>query len=256
MTTTRQPAGDPRAVFAATGGELLLLILVFVLAGLLVANLPGLLTALGALARAVFGPPTLAPADFRVVVAVLITPLATLLAVLFHRLFARGLDGDRDRGPLPAPAPLAATAGQTLLHLLAALLGSWLLALAMHLVGFPVAEQPLVVEIVAVPRGPEVGILAVSAVALAPLGEELLFRGQLFRRLAARAGLAPAYLASALLFAAVHMNLQGFVVYAWLALVFAHAYVATGRLGAAVAVHLGNNAVTLAFLLYAPQAAP
>jgi membrane protease YdiL (CAAX protease family) len=51
---------------------------------------------------------------------------------------------------------------------------------------------------------------------------------------------------SALLFAAIHLNLQGFVVYAWLGLVFARVYVVTGRLGAAVAVHFGNNAITLA----------
>lgn len=260
----RSAPGGVRTAYAAIGGELLAVLLAFVLAGVFVANIPGLLNALEALARALLGDPSVSPASFRTIVAVTITPLATLLAALLHHRIARALDGD-DPGPaspvvpvvrLPPPAPLLASAGQVVLHLAAAIAGSYLVAVAMHLLGFPVAEQPLVLEIVAVPRGPEVAVLAFSALALAPLGEELLFRRQLFRRLLARVGPAPAFFASSLLFAAVHMNLQGLVVYAWLGLVFARVYAVTGRLGTAVAVHLGNNSVTLAFLLLAPQHAP
>jgi membrane protease YdiL (CAAX protease family) len=258
------PSGGLRAAYAAIGGELLAVLLLFVCAGVFIANIPGLVAGLDALARALLGPPAVAAPEFRKIVAVTVTPLATLLAAFLHHRLARGLDGDAP-GPaspglptagLPPPAPLLASASQTALHLAAAIAGSYVLAVAMHLLGLPVAEQPLVLEIVASPRGPEVAVLAVSALALAPLGEELLFRRQLFRRLQARVGPGPALLASALLFAAVHMNLQGLVVYAWLGLVFARVYAVTGRLGAAVAVHFGNNAVTLAFLLLSPTPAP
>lgn len=245
----------PASPLAATAFEGALALGVFVVAGVVVTALPGLPGAVGWLAERVFGPPTVAPAQFRAILAVTLTPLATILAALLHRRISRALDGDAERGPIPAPAPLLLSTGQVGLHLLLAVLGSYLLAIAMHLLGFPVVEQALVVEITSgSPLRPEVGVLAFSALLLAPLGEELLFRGQLFRRLAARAGLAPALAVSALLFAAIHMNLQGFVVYAWLALVFARVYAVTGRIGAAVAVHLGNNAVTLAFLLFAPHA--
>jgi len=257
-----QPRQGPRPVFAAIGGELLLTVLAFMIAGLLVAAIPSLRAGLEWLVVRAFGPPTLTPAQFRTVVAILLTPIATILAAVLHRWFARLLHDEHGEhgeptSPLPPPAPLLTTLGQIGLHLLLAVLGSYVLAITMHLLGFPVAEQPLVVEITRGPIwGPEVGVLVVSALLLAPLGEELLFRGRLFRRVAARTDLTYAYATSALLFAAVHLNLQGFVVYAWLGLVFARAYLVTGRLGAAVAVHFGNNAITLAALLFAPGLTP
>lgn len=243
-------AADGRTRAAAIGSELTFVLLAFVVAGLLVGSIPPLRTGLDWLVRRAFGEPTVSPAQFKVVVAILITPLATLLAAVLHRRISRLWDDPP--APFAAPAPALTTIGQVVLHLLLAVLGSYALAIAMYLLGFPVAEQPLVVEISAGPRlGPEVAVLAVSALLLAPLGEELLFRGQLFRRLAARAGLPAAYATTALLFAAIHLNAHGFIVYAWLALVFGRVYAVTGRLGAAVAVHFGNNAITLAALLFA-----
>ena len=52
-----------------------------------------------------------------------------------------------------------------------------------------------------------------------------------------------------MLFAAFHGNIHGFAVYLWLGLVFAGVYAATGRLSCAIAVHFGNNAITLLTLL-------
>jgi membrane protease YdiL (CAAX protease family) len=78
--------------------------------------------------------------------------------------------------------------------------------------------------------------------------EEWLFRGLLFRRVSMRSGRALAYGISALAFAAIHDNPAGFVVYLWLGVVFAAVLERTGRLWAAVAVHMGNNAYVLAML--------
>jgi membrane protease YdiL (CAAX protease family) len=231
---------------AAAAGELLRTLAAFVL-GLLLATLPGVPAAVSALMRALFGPLTVTGDAARQVQAIPLTPLASLLAAGALTLLARVVDpGD----PALPRRPRLASAGQALLHLVAAILGSAALAAALQALGAPVAEQALVLEVVAGPaRRPEVGILAISALLLAPLGEELLFRGHLFRRVLLRAGPLPAYLASALLFAAFHGNLHGLVIYTWLGLVFAHAYAVTGRLGVAVAVHFGNNALTLAALL-------
>ena len=88
-----------------------------------------------------------------------------------------------------------------------------------------------------------------SALLLAPLGEELFFRGLVFRRVAHRAGMWPGLVTSALLFAVFHGNIHGLVIYLWLGLVFAGVYVATGRLSCAIAVHFGNNAITLIALM-------
>lgn len=253
MPAARTERPGLRAAYVAIGGELLLTLLAFVVAATFVANLPGLRPAVEWLAVRVFGPPTIDPAQFKIVAALLLAPLSTLLAAALHRGLVRLLPDDEPASPLPTSIPLLASVGQVLLHFLLAILGSYLLAVTMHLLGFPVAEQPLVVEITRNPWGPEIGVLAVSALLLAPLGEELLLRGQLFRRVAARTGLAPAYATTALVFAVIHWNPQGFIVYAWLALVFARVYTVTGRLGAAIAVHFGNNAITLAALLFAPD---
>lgn len=243
---------DLRTAATAIGTELTFVLLAFFVALLLVSALP-LRPVIDTLARHAFGPPSVAPDVWRLVVGILLTPLTTLLAAYLHRGLTRLLPEPEPEPVLPPPAPLLASAGQVLLHLLLAVLGSYVIAILMHVLGAPVAEQQLVVEISRAPLGPEIGLLAVSAVLLAPLAEELLFRDRLFRRVAERTGLAPAYATSALLFAAVHLNLQGFVVYAWLAVVFARVYMVTGRLGAAVAVHLGNNAITLAALVLAPE---
>jgi membrane protease YdiL (CAAX protease family) len=92
-------------------------------------------------------------------------------------------------------------------------------------------------------------MLAVSAVVLAPLAEESLFRGLLFRRILERVGPWPAYVVSALAFAAIHGNLAGLVIYVWLGLVFAETLRRTGRLWTAIVVHMGNNAFALSLLV-------
>ena len=273
------PPGPPglhglaRGVSAATG-EILLAVFAFIAALALLLAIPGVEPAIFWLLDATFGRPLLSPDKVRQVHGIVLTPLATLAAALLYRWLGRRVDGlsapppaaSRAAGPaglasgLPSGLPsglatgLPTAAGEIVLHIVAAIAGSYLISLAMHLLGAPVSEQRLVLELVGGGdlRRPELATLALSALVLAPIGEELFFRGQLLRRTWQRGGPVAAYLASALLFAAFHGNLQGFVVYAWLGLVFAHVYARTGRIGAAMAVHFGNNALTLAMLLLAP----
>ncbi len=240
----------------------MLALLAFVAALALVLAVPGVQSAIFWLLDLVFGRPQLSPEKIRQAQAIVLTPLATLAAALLYSWLGRRVDrlspppataATALASPWPVLGPLATT-GQIALHVLLAVGGSYVLALLMQALGAPVAEQRLVLELTASGdlRRPELAILTVSALVLAPVGEELFFRHQLLRRTWQRGGPVGAYLSSALLFAAFHGNLQGFVVYTWLGLTFAHVYARTGRLGAAMAVHFGNNAITLAILLLAP----
>jgi membrane protease YdiL (CAAX protease family) len=134
-----------------------------------------------------------------------------------------------------------------------ALGGSMLLGELLELLGVPVQEQPRILEIVeAAKRGEDrrtIVVLGLSAVVLAPVVEEWLFRGGLFRRLLGHLGRPFAYVASALGFAAIHNNPAGFVIYLWLGLVFALALDRTGRVASPIAVHVANNAFAFALLL-------
>lgn len=244
---------------ARAGGELLLAAITFLCALGLVLAMPGLQPAIRLALDAVFGRPDLPPEQIAQAQAVVLTPLATLLAALLYRGVGRWLDRQETASspalPFSPPTGALVTAREILLHLVLAIAGSWVLAVLMQLLQAPVAEQRLVLDLTASGdlRRPELAILAFSALALAPLAEELFFRGQLFRRIWPHGGPRAAYLASALLFAAFHGNLHGFVIYTWLGLVFARAYLRTGRLSAPIVVHLGNNTVTLALLLLTPR---
>lgn len=188
----------------------------------------------------------------------------TMIAALFYgKVGPRWAAAAEEAGaaePDPNPpvpvAPRATTpgavAGTVALGIVAALGGSMVLGLLFELLGLFVQEQARVLEIVEGARGNGPGaeaiMLVVAALVLAPMTEEWLFRGLLFRRVAARSGRGLAYAISALAFAAIHDNPAGFVIYLWLGVVFAMVLERTGRLWAAVAVHMGNNAYVLVML--------
>ena len=161
---------------------------------------------------------------------------------------AEPLDAERPVGP---PVGLARAVAVTLTAIVAAIGGSMVLGYLVELLGVPVQEQETVLRIV---QGSRTGwtldaiLLAVSTLLLAPVAEEWLFRGLLFRRIRGRAGRPMAYAISALAFGLIHFNPVGLPIYIWLGLVFAVTYERTGWLGAAMAVHLGNNAYVLALL--------
>jgi membrane protease YdiL (CAAX protease family) len=190
-------------------------------------------------------------------------PAVTVIAALFYRWAARRVD---DRAEPAEARELEArldigragtgrSAAALGLGIAIALGGSMVLGTIMELVGVPVQEQIGIQRIVeAAKRGEatfEFATLVVSAVLFAPLAEEWLFRGLLFRRMRAVGNRPIAYALSALAFAAIHTNPAGFVIYLWLGLVFAFAYERTGRLWVPIGVHMGNNAVALFGLVYA-----
>jgi membrane protease YdiL (CAAX protease family) len=184
-------------------------------------------------------------------------PVITGLAALTYWFASRYV------GSEPAPAlprsSIAQAAFVTAVCIAAAVGGSIVLGALLDLLGAPVEEQSSILEIVhAWHRGEDDGtvvLLGASAVLLAPLAEESLFRGLLFTRLRAGTGRPVAYVASALGFALIHANPAGLVIYAWLGLCFALALERTGRLWPAIAVHMGNNAFAFGALLLADPTA-
>jgi membrane protease YdiL (CAAX protease family) len=150
------------------------------------------------------------------------------------------------REELP-PTSTAITVSAT--HIALALGGSVVIALVMNALGVPPEEQAAVQDIIAGGLSPELVLLGVAALVLAPIMEEWLFRGLFFRRLYLTRSIALAYAISAVAFALIHFNPSGLPTYIWLGLVFADAYRRSGRLWSASVVHFGNNAATLVFLL-------
>ena len=179
--------------------------------------------------------------------------LRTMAAAAVYALLARALpEAVPAAGEPPARARRAAAAAA--LAGVAALAGSYGLGLVLEAAGLAPREQAAVLELVERLRatgGPLDHLAFVTATCvLAPVAEEWLFRGLLFRRLRAAGGLPWAYALSSLLFAAIHQNPSGFVIYTWLGLCFAWPVAHTGRFAPAVAAHATNNAVVVA-LLYA-----
>lgn len=90
---------------------------------------------------------------------------------------------------------------------------------------------------------------AITAIVLAPLFEESLFRGVLLPVLGRRTGRAAAVLLSALLFAAAHLSLSELVPLFVLGCGLGLLRLRTGRLSASVLMHALWNALTFANLL-------
>lgn len=188
---------------------------------------------------------------------ILAGPVITTLAAVGYRFVARRM-GEAEVGA-PAASPVArAGLGDSLaiavIGIGLALGGSMALGALLELVGVPASEQAGILEIIEDARTgtdrTSIAVLAFSAIVLAPIAEEWLFRGLLFTRVRAVAGRIAALVVSAPAFAVIHANPSGLVIYVWLGVVFALALERSGRLPVAMAVHMGNNAVAFGLLVF------
>jgi membrane protease YdiL (CAAX protease family) len=116
---------------------------------------------------------------------------------------------------------------------------------ALAAIGLPVTEQRVVLAMLEQGGALRWGFIAV-AVLLAPIGEELFFRGYVFEVLGRARGLVLAHVVSAGLFAAVHFNLGGLPIYLLLAVILAEAYRRSGGLLVPIVAHAVMNAATVA----------
>ncbi|OQW96238.1 MAG: hypothetical protein BWK77_05735 [Verrucomicrobia bacterium A1] len=94
--------------------------------------------------------------------------------------------------------------------------------------------------------GPLRFYLIALGVVIAPVAEEVLFRGIVMPSLARHVGVAGALVASAAVFAAMHMNVAATAPLFVLGLVFGLAYLYTGSLTVPIALHAVFNSVSIA----------
>lgn len=90
---------------------------------------------------------------------------------------------------------------------------------------------------------------AVTLVVMAPLFEELIFRGVLLESMRRRYGLLAAWLLSSLLFAVVHLHPTVAVNAFFMGLILGFVYIASDSLWASVFLHAVNNGIAYVLLL-------
>jgi membrane protease YdiL (CAAX protease family) len=110
------------------------------------------------------------------------------------------------------------------------------------------SPQDTIVAIARTGTGPRLA-MAAMAVIVAPILEEVLFRGILFRSLRSRLGFWGAGLVSAGLFAVVHMQPLQAARLAVLGMALAWVYERTGSLWAAITLHAVQNALAMLMVL-------
>jgi len=124
----------------------------------------------------------------------------------------------------------------------AVVLSAALVAL-LKLVGLPVAEQDWLSELY--PDLPALLRVAPWVVVISPVSEELFFRFYVFRFIAAHVGFPAGLVVSSLMFAVIHLNPSGLLIYLGIGCVLAAVYRYTGRLIAPIVGHATLNAIVL-----------
>jgi uncharacterized protein len=186
-----------------------------------------------------------------VLVAVQASVLATVLAWLAAR-------GSLSSVSVPGRRPRAGDVG---LGLGVGVGGFGVLVLALgalfQLLGDVEAPQQQALDDAAV-GGVDALLAVVLAVMIAPVLEELVFRGALHGALRARVGIWPAALLSSAVFAVIHVEIvassPAFLIQLFLlGLVFVWLYERTGNLVAPIVAHLVFNAISIGIAYVAPQ---
>jgi len=90
--------------------------------------------------------------------------------------------------------------------------------------------------------------VVIAGCVLAPVAEEIFFRGFVFRAMKARKGLARALIYSSALFGLIHLNLAAFLPIGVGAVILALAYERSGDLWTAIVAHATNNIFAFALL--------
>ena len=171
--------------------------------------------------------------------------------LLILGLMLRGLGTPPSGGWLqwrwqPLVVSLRAAVAQLLMVLPLVALAGWLLE---RVWSEPGGSNPLLEMVLNTPDAPALLLLAGTALVLAPLFEETLFRGVLLPVLARRWGAGLGVLVSALCFALAHLSLGELLPLFVLGLGLGWLRLRSGRLGASVVMHSLWNGLTFANLL-------
>lgn len=128
-----------------------------------------------------------------------------------------------------------------------------LISLLVKRLGIDLQPQAAV-ELVKNTKSPlELVVLGFAAVVLAPVAEEVLFRGVLFTALRQRGYEVGAWLGTSVLFAVIHGNVAALLPLMFLAVVFAWLYVRTGNLLASITAHCVFNGLNFWLLVASPK---
>ncbi len=113
-------------------------------------------------------------------------------------------------------------------------------------------RQTQLVDLQCIRAFPLPGFLAVllAGGVLAPIAEELFFRGYVFRTYLHARGPVVAYGATSLLFATLHLNLPALVPILFLSLIFCWAYRRTGSIVPSIVGHGVNNSMAFCILYF------
>jgi membrane protease YdiL (CAAX protease family) len=173
--------------------------------------------------------------------------LVTLLFLRIRRTPLRQLVG----GLRPVGRSLGLGVG---LGLLAVVASSLIVTLLVTLSGSDAAPEQVITQRLVTGSTVDLVLVAFAAVVVAPIAEELLFRGLLHRSLRTRMRIVPATVLSSVLFAVVHVDIAlsqplGLVGLALVGAVHAVAYERTGGLVVPILIHAVHNAVGIVALL-------
>lgn len=186
-----------------------------------------------------------------------LTQVGILSAVLAASLAWLGMRGRLRSAFAPGrggrPRDLALGVGAGIGAFLLLLVG---LGLLFQLAGFDSPEQRALQDVVG--GGMDAVLAVVLALALAPVAEELVFRGTLHQGLRRRTGFWPAALVSSAIFAGVHVEVLAsspvFLVQLFLlGVVFAWLLERTGNLLAPVVAHLVFNGISMGLAVLASR---
>lgn len=125
-----------------------------------------------------------------------------------------------------------------------ALVASTAISRGLSALGIPVEEQEWVTRLFQDRLA--LAWLTPWIVFVGPLSEEVFFRRYAYRAIAARAGIPAGMLVSSAMFAMIHFNPSGFLVYLAIGVVLSWVYERTGRFVAPLAGHVTVNAAVLA----------
>lgn len=120
-------------------------------------------------------------------------------------------------------------------------------------VDFTASPQPLVELIVTTHDHWPLFLMAILAIFIAPITEEIVFRGILYRYFKSHIHPGPALLLSSLLFACMHFNLLSFLPLFIFGLLLGRNYERTGSLITPITLHALFNANTYLVLLIQPE---
>lgn len=126
---------------------------------------------------------------------------------------------------------------------------SFLYQLFLYAAGYPVTLQDVVAIFLEPQSGWSLFFLLLLAVVVAPLVEEVLFRGMLLPVLMKKMSPGTAIVISSIFFAGIHQHLPSFVPLFALAVVLAMLYIYSGSLWTPIVLHAVFNGVSICILL-------